>query len=246
MTKSLQGFGVISYNNQEGNTTRRVFNCNTNVYIGAQLLLKKLNIQMLGNTGLPSDVVTEKDTYSVSAFAVGGDDGSTNGSDTSLHKLFAIRGHNDDLSDVDAGVQYLAGTYDVDHEYTNENGDNVTLVATSNLDSSTNKDNDSDYKTNYYWKKIKSVDYVAQNSVKYTLDLADKDVQDLTLADVSDTNLTISEFGIYICDWDNDNSQVVDNTDSENHAKILLARLTDSYIKTQNSSIVVEWTIGII
>jgi len=245
MTKALQGFGIIKYE-EEGNVTRKVFNCNTNVNIGAQLLLKKLNIQMSGSTGLPQVTVDNKDSYSVAAFAVGGDDAATNTTDTSLHSIYAIRGHDDDLDDPDAGAQFLAGTYDIDHDYTDEAGNTIQLVTTADLDDSTNKDNDSAYKDNYYWKKIAQVDYVSPNAVKYTLNLSDKDVQDLTLSDVADTNLTISEFGLYICMWDNDNQQVVDNTDSTNYAKILLARLTDSYIKTQRSSIVVEWTIGII
>jgi len=244
MIKSLQGFGYLKYE-ENGKIQRKVFNSNTNVNIGAQLILKKINLQMSGQTSLPIVAIQNLNNYSVSAFSVGGDGAATSVSDTCLHKMFVIRKDTDDLSDPNPGAQFLAGTYAIDHDYNTEDGNTVTLFPTANLDASCNTA-DSSYKNHYYWKKIAQVEYTSPNAVKYTLNLSDKDVQDATLADVSDTSLTINEFGLFICMWDNSTGQVVEDTASQSYPKIMLARLTDSYIKTQNSSIIIEWTVGII
>jgi hypothetical protein len=98
---AVKGFGYIKYlDNNENDVTRKVFSSNTNVHLGAQVVLKKVNLSMTGQTGLPQVTVDNLDTYSVAAFAVGGDDTATNTDDTSLHKMYVLRSHDD--SDVNS------------------------------------------------------------------------------------------------------------------------------------------------
>ena len=245
MSKNIFGLGVISCL-ENNRVTRRVVNCNTNVNLGSQLIIKKSNLNLNGATALPQITVDNLTTYSVSSFAVGGDDTATDTAQTSLNSMFAIRLDDDDNSDAEAGANYLKGTYDIDHSYDTEDGGTVVLFPTEKLDASTDKDNYANYKDHYYWKQCTEVKYVAPNAAKYKLTLNDKDVRDKTLANPDDTSLTIKEFAIFSTQFDTANNVAVDNTDSDNYAKVMLARLTDSYIKNQTSSIIIEWTVSIV
>jgi len=247
MSKNIYGLGIIACE-ENGHITRRVINCNTNVNLGSQAILKKANLNLAGSTALPQITVDNLDSYSVATFAVGGDDTATDTAQTSLNSMFAIRLDDDDNSDAEAGAVYLKGTYDIDHSYDTEDGNTVTLFPTEKLDASTGKDSYANYKDHYYWKQCTNVDYVSPNAVKYKLTLNDKDVRDKTLSNPDDTSLTIKEFAVFFNKFDTTNNQAVDNTDDTDNdfAKVMLARLTDSYIKNQTSSIIIEWTVSVV
>lgn len=226
---NINGLAIMRFNNTEtGEEIGVRIKHNTNTDYGKQLVLLKLNPNAVGSftNPLPAAISTGvvPDKYRILLFALGssGSAVATDTAQTSLNKLVPLKLKSD--ATADTSVYFKPFTTD------------SALIQASNysVHASASKDD-------FYWKKIDSFSKESSNAIKYTLQITNADVSS---QDPSITTLNIDEFGLYAVATDTDVNGIV--TINETLPKILFARLSETYSKSNSIGISIEWIVGIL
>jgi len=198
---------------------------NTNTNWGKWLLMEKINNTAVSGTSLPEDVATNAAKYEIAYFAVGSDSAVTDVSKNSLNAVIPIT----DVADPSKYILFERDAANATDEFTD--------YVDGNIDANVDVTDGTSYKDYFYLKKLESVSYVASagDSISYQLRIEQDEIVDGS----GGSDFTLNEFGLYAVPFDDPVAGTIDTT----LPKILFARLTDSYTKSNTVGIVLEWIV---